>query len=295
MEILRVPPYDVVEATLTIPTGFLSQTFTASITDMADLSVSTQTFVGVSGDVFSIDLSAKYDNDYYVEITTADGAVVVHDTYEVTRPYVLATAKGTTKSEIDAYSSNEELARAVIDSIIPEGFYYQKKTLEMPGNGTDYLPIWEKIVKVHSVYENNVLVATTDRKFGVSKDKTSVVVVIDGTDRRAEGSPIMLPAAASDTGVVGYTMLDFPKRNDYRVVIEHGYPTVPSDVVKATELLINDIECGKLEYYKRYVSSYNTDQFKIQFDKGVFEGTGNVLVDKILSKYQKSITKLGVL
>lgn len=293
MEILRVPPYDVVEATLTLPTGFASQTFTASITDMADLSVSTQTFTGESGEEFSISLSAKYDNDYYVEITTADKTVVIHETYEVVRPYVLAASKGTTATEIAAYSANEELARAVIDSVIREGFYYQKKTLELPGNGTDYLPMWDKIVKVKEVYENNILV--TSRNFGVSKDKTAVVVEVAGSNSRSEGGPIMLPAAASDTGVVGYTLLDFPKRNDYRVVIEHGYPTVPSDIVKATQLLVTDIECGKLEYYKRYVTSYNTDQFKLQFDRAAFEGTGNLLVDKILSKYHKSITKLGVL
>lgn len=293
MEILRVPPYDVVEATLTLPTGFASQTFTASITDMADLSVSTQTFTGESGEEFSISLSAKYDNDYYVEITTADKTVVIHETYEVVRPYVLATSKGTTATEIAAYSANEELARAVIDSVIREGFYYQKKTLELPGNGTDYLPMWDKIVKVKEVYENNILV--TSRNFGISKDKTAVVVEVTGSNSRSEGGPIMLPAAASDTGVVGYTLLDFPKRNDYRVVIEHGYPTVPSDIVKATQLLVTDIECGKLEYYKRYVTSYNTDQFKLQFDRAAFQGTGNLLVDKILSKYHKSITKLGVL
>jgi hypothetical protein len=293
MEILRVPPYDVVEATLTIPTGFASQTFTASITDMADLSVSTQTFVGESGEEFSISLSAKYDNDYYVEITTEDNVIVIHETYEVVRPYVLAASKGTTATEIAAYSANEELARAVIDSIIREGFYYQKKTLEIPGNGTDYLPMWDKIVRVKEVYENNILV--TSRNFGVSKDRTAVVVDVTGSNARFEGGPIMLPAAASDTGVVGYTLLDFPKRNDYRVVIEHGYPTVPSDIVKATALLVTDIECGKLEYYKRYVTSYNTDQFKLQFDKAAFQGTGNLIVDKILSKYHKSITKLGVL
>jgi len=293
MEILRVPPYDVVEATLTIPTGFSSQTFTASITDMADLSVSTQEFSGESGEEFSISLSAKYDNNYYIEITTADGTIVIHDTYEVVRPYVLAANKATTASEIAAYAANEELARAVIDSVIPDGFYYQKKTLEVPGNGTDFLPVWDRVLKVNEVYENNVLV--TDRTFSMSKDKTAIVVVVEGTDNRSEGAPIMLPAAASDSGVVGYTYLDFPRRNDYRVVVDHGYPTVPSDIVKATELLINDIECGKLEYYKRYVTSYNTDQFKIQFDKAIFEGTGNLIVDKILSKYHKSITKLGVL
>jgi len=74
-----------------------------------------------------------------------------------------------------------------------------------------------------------------------------------------------------------------------------GYKKLPSEIVRATELLIEDIACGRLDYYKRYIVDYNTDQFKIKFDPGVFEGTGNILVDKILSKYLKPIITLGVL
>ena len=61
------------------------------------------------------------------------------------------------------------------------------------------------------------------------------------------------------------------------------------------KLLIDDLKCGKLDYYKRYVTSYNTDQFKIQFDKMMFDGTGNMIVDKILEKYKKNITKIGLI
>ena len=50
-----------------------------------------------------------------------------------------------------------------------------------------------------------------------------------------------------------------------------------------------------MEYYKRFISDYNTDQFKLKFDKSVFEGTGNLIVDKILSKYYRSISRPGVL
>ena len=118
MEILRVPPYDVVEASLTIPAGYTSQSFVAYITDMADLSVSSQTFTGSTDDEFTVSLSAKYDADYYVEIQTDTGTLVIHDTYEVRRPYVLATEHATTASEIAAYRKNEELARAIIDSVV---------------------------------------------------------------------------------------------------------------------------------------------------------------------------------
>lgn len=293
MEILRVPPYDVVEASLTIPAGYTSQSFVAYITNMADLSVSSQTFTGSTDDEFTVSLSAKYDADYYVEIQTDTGTLVIHDTYEVRRPYVLATEHATTASEIAAYRKNEELARAIIDSVVSEGFYYEKKTVEIPGSGTDYLPVWDKVVKVVDIYENNVLV--TDRTFGLSKDRTAIVEIVEGPNNRDEQAPLVLPSSSSDSGIIGYSYLGFPKNWDYRVVYDHGYPTVPSDIVKAAELLVDDIACGRMDYYKNYVTSYNTDQFKIQFEKGIFEGTGNLIVDKILAKYKKLISRPGVL
>jgi hypothetical protein len=59
--------------------------------------------------------------------------------------------------------------------------------------------------------------------------------------------------------------------------------------------LVDDICNGKLEYFKRYTTGYNTDQFRVQFDRSSFEGTGNIIVDKILSKHVKAIQTLGVL
>ena len=60
-------------------------------------------------------------------------------------------------------------------------------------------------------------------------------------------------------------------------------------------MLIDDIKCGRLDYYKRYVKNYSTDQFKIEYDKRLMEGTGNILVDKILEKYKENIIRPGVL
>ena len=70
---------------------------------------------------------------------------------------------------------------------------------------------------------------------------------------------------------------------------------MPNDITDATKMLIEDIKCGKLDYYKRYVNKYSTDQFKIEYDKKMIEGTGNILVDKILDKYVETIIRPGVL
>jgi hypothetical protein len=298
MEILRVSPYADIPVNFVVPAGTASSTITVNITDMADLSISTLTFLNkVAGNILNISLPGKYDSSYRVEIVKnlgAVGEVVLQDeTYEIVRPYVDPLTKASTASDISAYSVNEEIARAVIDSVIPEGFYYKKKVLHFEGSGADYLPIWDDVKKVLEVYENNKLVE--DREYEVSSDKTAIIEKSSDNINRAESAPLVLPAAASDYLDPQFIYRGFGRGWDYLITVEHGYTAVPSDIVRATEMLVHDIECGKLDYYKRFISSYNTDQFRIQFDKGLFEGTGNIIVDKILSKYAKSITKLGVL
>jgi hypothetical protein len=154
--------------------------------------------------------------------------------------------------------------------------------------------LWWEAKRILSVYENNVLVE--DRTYEITRDKTAITeTVLDGVNRN-EQALLILPAAASDlVDTVLPPLRGFPNGYDYKFVLEVGYPTVPSDVVRAATLLIDDIKCGRNDYYQRYISAYNTDQFRLQFDSRVFEGTGNIIVDKILSKYAKSITRLGVL
>jgi len=293
MEILRVPPYADIPVTYKIPSSIVDEDVTVLITDMADLSVSTLEFQELStGDIVTINLPGTYDSEYRVEIII-DEDVVSDTTYEIVRPYVDPTTKGDTASDISSYADNEELARAIIDSIVGEGFYYKKKVLNFTGTGSDYLPIWDDVKKVLTVYENNKLV--TDREYEVTSDKTAIVEKSTDNINRAESAPLVLPAASSDSLDPQFIYRGFGKTWDYRITVEYGHTSVPSDIVRATEMLIHDIDCGKLDYYKRFISSYNTDQYRIQFDKSLFEGTGNILVDKILSKYTKSIKKLGVL
>ena len=293
MEILRVPPYANIPVIYTIPANIVDEDVTVTVTDLADLSISTLEFDELStGDTVTINLPGRYDSDYRVEVLI-DGDIVSDTTYEIVRPYVNPTTKGDTASDISAYADNEELARAIIDSIVGEGFYYKKKVLNFTGTGSDYLPIWDDVKKVLTVYENNKLV--TDREYEVTSDKTAIVEKSTDNINRAESAPLVLPSASSDSLDPQFIYRGFGKTWDYRITVEYGHTSVPSDIVKATEMLVHDIECGKLDYYKRFISSYNTDQYRIQFDKGLFEGTGNILVDKILSKYTKSITKLGVL
>ena len=305
MEILRVPPYDNIVVNYTVPSGYTDVDIFARVTDMADLSVSILEFLESStGDVLDISLPGRYDSNYRAEFfTVSDGTenVLFEEYYELIRPYIDPNTLGTTASEIAEYTVLELVARSMIDTFVPDGFYNKKVSILGTGSGTDYFPLWEKIYRVFKVYENNQLVydrSTPDLnecEYVITADKTAIQKTYVGELNRYESTgpnPVIGRGDLADYGSAGVA---FPLNHDYTFLVDHGYITVPADIEYATKLLIEDLKCGKLDYYKRYVTSYNTDQFRVQFDKAMLSGTGNFLVDKILDKYVKTVVKPGII
>lgn len=305
MDILRVPPYDDVVVTFVVPSsGSNPRDFYANITDMADLSVRTENFFGFStGETIYINLPGRYDNNYRVEIyRVSESDQLVHEEYyELIRPYVDPNTLGSIASEVAEYTTLELVARSMIDTFVPEGFYNKKITVIGTGNGSDYFSLWEKVYRVFKVYENNELVYdrstpdTNKHDYAITSDKTAIQKTYAGQFNRSESTGPNLISARGDLGEYGYGGASFPQGHDYKIVVDQGYLTVPADIEYASKLLIEDLKCGKLDYYKRYVTAYNTDQFRIQLDKTMFNGTGNFLVDKILEKYVKTIVKPGII
>ena len=323
MQILRTPPYPI-SVTYNVPEPETSYIFVIEDVENQDITQSAILSTSQSKVTFELPVQfSKYDKSYSLAIyeEISEGVLadepVVEDNLEVMRPYIDPTALGTTATEIAQYTEYESLARTIIDNITG-GFYNKRTYLETVGQGTDYIPLWERTNKILKVYENAELVYDVDNVDGpalaewnylITKDKTAItkdpVAYTDAINRaeRKKSGMFVAPSdsfALFDTEDSGniYTIsggVAFNEGYDYIFQLETGYKVVPYDIQDATRMLIEDIKCGKLDYYKRYVTSYNTDQFKIQFDKRILDGTGNILVDKILSKYVQSITKIGVL
>jgi len=322
MNILRLPPYPL---SISYKVSFPSADHMLIIKDSdRDIVRIEEVVTSSAASVITFQLPeyfSKYDESYHLEIyeypESEIGDLVVEDNLNIERPYIDPSTLGTTASEIKEYEGYESLARAIIDSVTG-GFYYETSYIETVGQGTDYMPLWEKAYKVLKVYENAELVYDVDDTDGpalgdwnylITKDKSAItkdpVAAVDAMNR-AERKPARMALAASDsifmfdTEDSGNTMtvqpgVVFGQGVDYIFLLETGYRVVPIDIQDAASMLINDIKCGKLDYYKRYVTNYSTDQYRLQFDKGLFEGTGNLLVDKILDKYVTNIGKPGVL
>lgn len=261
-----------------------------------------------------------YDAVYTTASTSAEeGDIVVEDNLDIARPYVDPNTLGTTATEKTQYREWENLARAIIDSIVPGGFYYERSWYETVGNNTDFMPLWDRTYAILKAYENNELVwdyydspqAQGDGQWNylLTKDKTAIIK--DWTQQtdsyiRQVGFPRGVPLAYSDS-IYMYDSDDspntlavapgvtFPMGWNYLFHLATGYRVVPYDIKDATLMLIDDIKCGRMEYHKRYITSYSTDQFRIQIDKSSLSGTGNILVDKILEKYITNFGTPGVL
>jgi hypothetical protein len=328
MQILRLPPYPLtISYDVPLPNTDYILVINESSRNVNDVTESIVSTAGAKLEYTLPDLFNSYDESYYLaiyeDVEGLPGDIVVEDNLEIMRPYVnpttLATTLGSgTATEINDYIKYEGLARAIIDSIVPGGFYYERSWYETNGNGTDYLPIWDRVYKIVKGYENNELVWDTDNdpqalgqwNYLLTKDKTAIIKEWNQqmTDSyiRAVGTPKGVPLGESDS-IYLYDTEDstvtlavapgvtFPVTFNYLFSLETGYKVVPYDIQDATMMLIDDIKCGKMEYHKRYILDYSTDQYKIKIDKSALDGTGNILVDKIIQKYITNFGTPGVL
>jgi hypothetical protein len=301
MEVLRIPPYPIVTS-WDVPEP--NTDYTIYIEDLVDHSFENIDVVSDSNSKVEYVIpraKAQFDRTFLFQIKDETGEIVVDSNLDVLRPYIDYRTLGTTATEIQEYKMLELVARNIIDSVVSDGFYNNKHVVQTVGVGSDYFPIWEDLNKVLKVYENNVLVYDIDDptvgeyQYVVTLDNSAIQRVEANTYNRAESRPIYLPVSPGNIAFYGYAGVAFPVGVDYTLILDVGHKAVPPDIEYATKLLIEDLKCGKLDYYNRYVTSYNTDQFRIQFDKSLFDGTGNMIVDKILDKYKKSITKIGIL
>ena len=329
MNILRLPPYPL-SVTYTVPAA--NTEYVLVIEDVAEQTEIEQQLTSNAASKVTYSLTGdfvKYDKSYALTIYEDAGAsgpdiergdVVVEDNLDIARPYANPTTLATsgTATDIAAYIEYENLARSIIDSITG-GFYYNRTYLEVVGQGTDYVPLWKKTHKILKAYENAELVydlsdtvngpALKSYTYVITKDKSAITKdPLETTDalNRAERKYPNIPVAPSDSISLFDTedsgnvqtivpAVAFPEGIDCIFLLETGYKVVPNDITDATKMLIEDIKCGKLDYYKRYIKNYSTDQFKIEYDKRMIDGTGNILVDKILDKYIETIIRPGVL
>lgn len=259
--------------------------------------------------------------------TAIRGDIVWIDTITIMRPYIDPELIAETPEDLADAKMYEAVARAIINSITG-GFMYKRETVETTGLGADYLAVPFRLNKIVQVYENGVLVYDSEpvdedwtniREYYISPDKAAITVNISTTSgiNRFQSRPVQIRSGASDSfthyntndspnfteavydtktfvDMTGNSAM-FPNGWDYTIIVEAGWPVIPQDIKQATLLIVNDLKCNNIPYINSYIKDYESDQFTLKFDDGVFRDTGNRIADKILSAYVRPIYRLGVL
>lgn len=311
MEILRVPPYPIV-ASWDVPEA--DKEYAIYVEDLVDHSFETSTLTSDENSQIHYSLpksKVEYDREFLFQAVDPVSTEIVIDTnLTVYRPYIDPNLLGNTEQEVAEYKELEIVARKIIDSYCEDGFYNHKLVVQQVGQGTDYFSIWHQTSKVLKVYENDILVYDVDDTeteweyvYKVMLDNSAIyrypAAAGDNSFEfnRLEYNPTRIPTAIGDLGFYGRSGqgVAFPKGYDYTFVLDAGYKAVPPEIEIATKYLINDIKNNDNDYYKRFITQYQTDQFTVKFDPRVLGGTGNLLVDKILDNYKGKSLKPGLM
>lgn len=318
MNLLRQTPFplEVSYSDLDASTGYILEIY-----DSHTFLKISQTVISDENGVVTYQLPShfeKYDDIYSLHIYSLDlndepDQTVVIDNLYIYRPYLNPLSLADLNCDQEEYIDLERSARQIIDTLVG-GFYYTSGQVEVSGLGADFLPLFKRTNRINQVYENNVKVydrlnpIVGQNVYVLSPDKTALTIYVEGSYNRQQSKQVSLPVGASDSfmlygddcdQVISLTETKgaslFPKDWDYTVYGDFGWPVVPQDIKDATRLLINDIKCGKLDYVSRYVTEYETDQFKVKYSDLSLKGSGNLLVDKILESYAIPIYRLGVI
>jgi hypothetical protein len=302
MEVLRVPPYPLT-TTWDLPDP--NYPYIVYVEDLVDHSIEETTITSDANGkvIYTLPVvKVQFDRQFLIRFYDAEHEHIIYESnLDIIRPYTNPADLGTTASEIADYKRWELIARSIIDTYTNNGFYNHKSILQIQGNGLDYMPVWRDANRVLKVYHNNVLVFDIDTpetnafNYRVTLDNSAIIKEFTGQTSLISTNSPQLPISRGDYIYDNRNYGTFTKGDDYLFVLDEGFRAIPPDVEKATIILIDDLKCGRLDYYQKYVKGYITDQFRIQFAAKMLEGTGNLLVDKMLEKYIKSITKVGVL
>ena len=231
------------------------------------------------------------------------GNTVIHTSYvDVVTPYTnIYEAMNELNFGVDPSDPNyktyedvrraERFARKIIEDYTGQDFFTYDDVEVVFGNDSDILPLPYRIVDIHKLYHNDILLVDnlaspivnnwlyepmiSETNFGIRIDRTGL---IDNTVYIANG---MVPPSINDT----YNGMAFAKYVRYRVEGRYGWEEVPNNVQLACVELMKDYFAKDTVWRNKYVKNIQTFDWQFEYAGDAYSGTGNQLADKLLNPY----------
>lgn len=253
---------------------------------------------GVAGasSVYTITLNAdstEYDRRLKIEYVTTSGSGAYNEIVfaSLMRPYATVTRirelADISESVTDAQLQKlERKARLTINSYL--GFNFNKETRDVTvyGNNTDILTLPERIHRIDSIYEDDLLVYER----GNSTYQFDFPVEIGTSNNRIK----IVNSSLENKETLEYPKFSvfhydgvFKKDYSYKINGVWGWDYVPSEVEQATALLVEDYLCNDFNIRNKNIAELSNDSYDLKYGKDFSTGTGNLTVDNLLSIYKQ--------
>jgi hypothetical protein len=245
---------------------------------------------GTPSGVSSVGSNGSYTTDF-LDISLVRPYVTADELAEELGLTIVSGTPATT-SEVKRTTLErwERQARMFINSKIDEKIRLQYKTISVVGEDTDVLYLdgyriesYDKIVKDDEVvYDSQEDIDLLNYTLVVTKSKLQLKPSLPGYNLD-EGKAM---SALADPGY-------FERGSIYSVRGEYGWKNVPESIREATIILVDDMRCNDWSYRNKGLKSIKNDSFDIEFNDVIFSGTGNLLVDSLISEF-KSIRMFAI-
>lgn len=165
----------------------------------------------------------------------------------------------------------ERRVRRLIERITGQVFAPVEETLSATQYADGSLRLPQRIISVTSV---NGVGNTLYYTIGGDGWFLNIIYPLKRDGIRASGVPIRYPWPSGDT-----------RPQKALVTGVWGYETVPPAIEEAALILIEQQLCPEAIYAERYLKTMTAADFRFEFDKGAYAGTGNVIADQLLAKF----------
>ena len=201
------------------------------------------------------------------------------ETHTVVTPYIDVESLYELPHSDEEIRLAEKYARSQIENYTGQKFGRHRSWVRAQGKGTDVLILPERLITPTHLYENGTLVWESGETDNII---SSVEVTPSGFALRITDKEDPIEYSISGTMYHGGR---FVEDYTYEVMGEFGYAHVPSNVIMCGNMLVEDFFCKEQSWRAKYAQKINSGDFAVELNQRVFSGTGNSVVDAILSDY----------
>lgn len=194
----------------------------------------------------------------------------------------------------DRTRAAELIARKIINTFAEQSFMPEHKKLTTYGNQTDVITFKERIYAVEKIVENGVTIYDTTvnpvvNYYGYTYEITETnygLRIIAPEEGITTSNSLGYDTVEYERVSIVYEYGRFPEGFRYEVTGRTGYESVPEAIHEAAIILINELMCQDSAYQNKYVESVQTKDWRFAYSPLVWTGTGNSLVDDLISSYK---------